>query len=202
MKLLITGCARSGTTLMVHLMQYFYSTHVVIEDEAHPMDFNNYNHKDHVLVIKKPFLEKEHIEYFTLHELLLHGWKIIWLVRDGRDVITSKGNIVPPSRWITSNEHYLSHHANADILLIRYESLVRDTENELRRISKFINQQFQRDWFMFYKNINQSDPMNIDMIQQPIHTEAIGRYKDYDVDHAMNNPNFTHLLNLFGYDNL
>jgi len=66
MKVLISGCARSGTTILTHMMRYFYSTKVGFEDEVHPMEYASYNDSDHVLVIKKPYLESSNIGYFTL----------------------------------------------------------------------------------------------------------------------------------------
>lgn len=200
MKLIVTGCARSGTTVMVHLLRYFYSTHVVIEDEAHPLDFTNYNHKDHVLVIKKPFLEPHHIEYFTLGELIEKGWKVMWMLRDGRDVITSTANVVPPSRWIHANEQYLMHYNDPSVLLLRYDKLITDTENQMKRIEKFIDQKYQDDYHLFYKSMNPSDPMNYGIDPKPLYADAIGRYKNHNIDTAMSEPKFTHLLNLFGYE--
>jgi len=197
MKVLISGCARSGTTILTHMMRYFYSTKVQFEDEMHPLEMINYNHSDHVMVIKKPYLEKSNVEHFSLSELLSGGWKVIWLLRDGRDVITSKNHSVSQSRWIKSNIEYLNHHQNEQVLLIRYENLVRHPQKEMDRIKGFIHKEYQDDFLNFHTLMDDS-PMNSGIEPKPLSPDAIGRYKDLPAIKL--NKDFTHLLNLFGYE--
>lgn len=199
MKLLITGCARSGTTLMVHLMQYFYSCKVHIEDERHPLDFVNYNSKDHVLVIKKPYLQKTNIEYFDLRELLNSGWRIIWMIRDGRDVVVSQNHHVNPSRWISTNYEMLKLASNHGILTVRYEDLCTSPVEQMDRIAGFIHQSYQENFTEFY-TMMESTPMNEGITPRPIDQNSIGAYKSQpEYIKKINNTQFSKLLNIFGY---
>lgn len=197
MKLLISGCARSGTTILTHMMRYFYSCEVRHDDEAHPMEFMSYNHSDHTLVIKKPYLESSNLGYFTLQSLFYHGWKVIWLLRDGRDVITSVNHPVSQSRWVDANEEYLRHYKSPEVLLIRYESLVTTPHKEMDRIKDFIGQPYQPDFLDFHTLMGDTQ-MNKGIIPKPLSTDTIGRFKNFP--HQEYNTNFAHLLNIFGYE--
>lgn len=202
MKLIVTGCARSGTTVMIHLMRYFYSTKVVVKDEAHPFDYERYNHKDHILVIKKPFLEMSNISYFSLQELLQKGWRVLWMLRDGRDVISSTvdGNYhVDQERWISSNREFLSMCMSEQILPIRYEDLVTDHSNQMQIISTFIGQGYQ-DYSNWFNMVNAEDPMNYGIAPRPITADSIGNYKNHPERISNLSDRFTKLLTIFGYE--
>lgn len=202
MKLIITGCARSGTTVMVHLMRYFYNTKVIFQDESHPFDYERYNHKNHILVIKKPFLERDNIEYFTLQELIQKGWHVLWMIRDGRDVISSTvdGSYhVEQDRWTFANKIFLQNCMNYQLLPIRYESLVTDHYAQMQRISNFIGQSYQDydDWF---NQVNPEDPMNYGIVPRPITAESIGNYKNHPERISNLSTDFKKLLTILGYE--
>lgn len=208
MKVLITGCARSGTTLMTHLMRYFYNCKVVIENEAHPFDYEKYNHKDHVLVIKKPAVMVRDIDYVSPYSLV-NDWKIIWMVRDGRDVICStneRGHYhVGHERWIESNMNVLPVLMEPSVQVIKYEMLVSRPESQMNKVSRFIGQDYQEDFRSFYTGMNEHDPMNTGIVPREMSTDSIGNWKNpvhkKVIDKAMENSKFTKLLTIFGYDN-
>lgn len=204
MKVLITGCARSGTTLMIHLMKYFYSAKVILDDEKHPYDYYSHNDKDHVLIIKKPYQEINSIEHFSIHTLMnKQGWKVIWMLRDGRDVITSKvdGSFhVKQRRWVEANEDMLKNWNDCRLKVIRYEDLVNHTDKTMGVVSDFIHQSYQEDFKEFYKGMDDSK-MNYGITPRPIDVNSVGNYKNYPevIENAMNHISFVKLLNLFGY---
>jgi hypothetical protein len=200
MKLLVTGCARSGTTLMIHLTQYFYNCKVLIENEQHPFDYLEYNSKDHILVIKKPMLEKHNLQYFNLRQLLDMGWFIIWMIRDGRDVIVSKHgndlNYVDSDRWVKTNYEMLKVCDDHGIITVRYEDLCNNPDNEMKRISNFINQDYQKDFVNFYEQMADT-PMNAGINPRPIDTDSIGSHLKHPQEYY--DFKFLKLLNIFGY---
>lgn len=203
MKVIITGCARSGTTLMVHLMRYFYSTEVILEDEKHPYDYQGLT--DKVLVIKKPYQDVNNIQHFSIYELLKYGWKIVWMLRDGRDVISSKANgeyHCDFMRWIDSNTDYLNYWNNRAIHLVRYESLVKNPDAIMDGISDFIHQEFQADFHNFYNLMSSDKPMNSDIAPRPLDINSIGNHKNHPerVMQAMDHTDFVKLLKIFGYE--
>lgn len=188
---------------MVHLMRYFYSTKVVIEDEAHPFDYEHYNHKDHILVIKKPFIELDNVQYFSLHDLLKKGWRVIWMIRDGRDVISSMVDgeyHVEPDRWTYANRMFLSACMNDQILPVRYEDLAINSDYQMERIKEFIGQDYQ-DYSDWYNMIDSNDPMNHGVVPRPITTDSIGNYKNHPKRISNTNNDFKKLLTIFGYEN-
>jgi hypothetical protein len=79
--------------------------------------------------------------------------KIIHLVRDGRDVVLSQRSIEWMSgnllklildwRWKTTIAHKVGVVLNDDFLEIRYEDLVRNPELMLRRICRFIDEEYE-----------------------------------------------------------
>ncbi len=191
--------------MMIHLMRYFYSTNVIIQDEAHPLDYENYNHKNHVLVIKKPFLEISNIEYFSLIDLINKGWRIVWMLRDGKDVVSSiTGNKyhVDADRWAFANRKILPYCLDDQVLIIRYENLVNNSLSVMDTVKKFIGQDYQENYVNWFDQVNPEDPMNSGIIPQPIHTDSIGNYKNHPerVTRAMESINFRKLLTLFGYE--
>jgi hypothetical protein len=188
---------------MIHLMRYFYSTQVVIEDEAHPFDYEDHNHKDHILVIKKPFIEIDNIQYFSLTDLINKGWKIIWMLRDGRDVISSKlsGKYhVDHERWTFSNSKMIPYCMHDQVSIIRYENLVKDPGSVMEDVKKSIGQDYQKDYENWFNELYPDDPMNSGLAPRPISQDSIGNYKNHP-ERMTDSINFKKLLNLFGYDN-
>lgn len=204
MRLLVSGCACSGTTLMIHLMQYFYNCKVLIEDEIHPIDAIEIPHKDIILTIKQPFLERSNINYFGLQEVINAGFKVIWMLRDGRDVICSRnssGNFhASYRRWVDANIELLSLSLNPNLCLVRYESLVTNPSVEMDKISAFISQDYQKDYENFWLGMKASR-MTDGIIPRPIESFSIGNYKNYPevVDNALEDSIFRKLLYLFNY---
>lgn len=203
MRVLVTGCARSGTTMMIHLMRYFYSTEVIIYDESHPFDYEKHNHKDHILVIKKPFVEVSNIQYFSLKDLISKGWLIIWMLRDGRDVISSIVSDkyhVDAERWAFANRSILPYCLHDQVLIVRYENLVTDSISAMEEVKKFIGQDYQKDYENWFNEVNDKAPMNKGIIPRPINTQSIGNYKKHP-ERFSDSVDFKKLLNIFGYAN-
>lgn len=78
------------------------------------------------------------------------GFRFINLVRDGRDVVTSRhpehpsSYWVPPSRWIRDVEAGRRHEGRQQVLTIRYEDLVDDYLDTLEKICRFIDEPCSR----------------------------------------------------------
>jgi len=103
MKIYITGCARSGTTLLRRLFYSFKGVEV-IGKEINISSFATYNSKQPILVGKRTintifsnFVSNEGLQNQLT---LIDGIKIINIVRDGKDVV--EGGYSSPSRWMNS----------------------------------------------------------------------------------------------------
>jgi len=97
------------------------------------------------------------IVFFKTHELPnKHMKRVIHLVRDGRDAMASyyamnialgkkttlkemivSGKDIYPSKWKEHTRQWLSNPYNADILIVKYEDLIQDTFNQMKRIMAF-----------------------------------------------------------------
>jgi len=207
MKVLITGCARSGTTLITHLVRYFYSTNVIIDDEQHPNDYETHNDKDHILVIKKPYLTADNIGYFSLTSILSKGWKVIWMLRDGKSVISSKNQFgkfhADHQRWVYSNTKLLENINNPNLVVVRYEQLCLNPQLIMDDLKSFLGVDYQKDFENFYTNVESDSRMNLGSVtNKPITTESINKYNSQRITQALKNKQFSKLLTLFGYERM
>jgi len=185
LKIFISGFPRAGTTMLRRIMLSFDGCRINRKvSEEHPItDVTNYNVK------KQPFgYFKRFAPPYNYKELIeSHHYKIISMLRDPRDVLVSKHREigsdiyrywVEPRIVIRNCKEYLNNIGNPDVLFIRYEDLVRYTEQELFRISVFINRSYNDDykkWYVFndeeltiHRAVN--SPRKID-------TNSIGNWK-------------------------
>jgi hypothetical protein len=96
--------------------------------------------------------------FFNSHNLPVREYKrVIYLIRDGRDVMVSyfhynralrgtevnflkmvkEGEGLFPCKWHEHVEAWINNPYNAEMLLIKYEDLKKDPVNELERLCKF-----------------------------------------------------------------
>ena len=171
MKIFITGCARSGTTLLSRLMNAFnisvyetdISTEISLNDFIKLDNKNIVGKRSYPSVFSSELSGKEIIEQINL--IVNHDIKILNVVRDGRDVLLSeeKGKFyVSPSRWIDS---IIQSEVFSDIisLQIRYEDLI----NNPLSIQGQIQQVFglkQKHYFTKYPDFIKKDTANNDGI--------------------------------------
>ncbi|MBA3493539.1 MAG: sulfotransferase [Gammaproteobacteria bacterium] len=127
--------------------------------------------------------------------------KIIHVLRDGRDVISSlrthrrrrlvdgvirpTGYVMPLQncieRWITSIEDGLKHRHEPNYLEVKYEDLVLDTDKALRAICAFLQVSFEENMLIYHMFGGPSRdfrkfPQNIEATK-PIFASSIGRWR-------------------------
>lgn len=125
--------------------------------------------------------------------------RFIHVVRDGRDVACSlrnhpkervkSGKIVPVSmnnpvrvsaqRWLTDTMRGLAFREHPRCLEVRYESLVAEPENEMRKVCSFVGEEFESEMFSFDSE-SPSRPgqnMNNERASGPISARSVGRWK-------------------------
>ncbi|MDB4335846.1 sulfotransferase domain-containing protein [bacterium] len=167
-KIFITGCAKSGTTLLLRMCFAFEDTEVLYKKgaEGHELDFNDfvdYKSTNQFVIGKRhpPALLSTTYDH-QLHQtqagkVLSEKIGIINVVRDGRDVLLSDGNYVKPERWISCIEQRDKVlFGNLIDLEISYEDLVRkpdqvqkDIENKFGLKSKHsfsVYPDYVEDW--------------------------------------------------------
>ncbi len=138
-KIFITGCAKSGTTLLLRMCYAFKDTEVIYKEgfDGHEMDFDKFvKHesksgftigKRHPPALLSNVLVPEF--QFQAADILKEDIRVINVVRDGRDVVLSDGNYVKPKRWIESmDQRNKVLFGNLIDLEVKYEDLVTDPE--------------------------------------------------------------------------
>ena len=138
-KIFITGCAKSGTTLLLRMCYAFRDTEVLYREgfDGHELPFDDFvNHKGK----EKFVIGKRHPPALLSNvlteeldrqskEVIKNKIGIVNVVRDGRDVILSDGNYVKPKRWIESIKQRKNNiFGNLIMVEVKYEDLVRNPQ--------------------------------------------------------------------------
>jgi hypothetical protein len=136
-KIFITGCAKSGTTLLLRMCYAFKETEVIYKPgyDGHELSFNDfvkYESSNKFIIGKRhPPTLLSNIYENSFHEQsqIIKDNKIgiINVVRDGRDVVLSDGNYVKPDRWISSLQQRDTFRDIID-LEIKYEDLINNAD--------------------------------------------------------------------------
>lgn len=146
-KIFITGCAKSGTTLLLRMCYAFKDTEVLYREgfDGHELPFNDFvgHESDNRFVIGKrhppAILSNVLVPEFAEQSAAVtsHDIAIINVVRDGRDVVLSDGNYVKPRRWIDTVKQRDSEVFGGLIdLEVRYEDLVRNPKKVQKQMEE------------------------------------------------------------------
>ncbi len=193
MKIFITGCGNSGTTLLRRLFYAFEGVEII--DREVSLDyFCNYTPNKPVLVGKRnrktlfTGLNKRNTYlFFYWHEInrqlkLIkeNNIKLIHVIRDGRDyVLTSRPIKFPARDWILSAKQYFKYGDVID-LVIRYEDIVSNPDEVQEKIiqefglkksynfsdyPKFMPEELKT------KNTEHLEPMKF----RPLNTKSVGK---------------------------
>ena len=128
MKIYITGCAKSGTTLLYRLFDYFKNVEILRPNEVKLEKLiNTSNNK--TTIGKRRYntilsLDMGLSKLESQRKVILdNDIKIVNVVRDGRDVILSSNYKVSPKRWISCIQQRKIF-ANIISLEVKYEDLI------------------------------------------------------------------------------
>jgi len=164
-KVFITGCAKSGTTLLWQLCYAFKDVYVYDEDSESSLEaFLRYSYKgsgSYVIAKRNArtiFSNEERGKFKSKQQYKLikdNRILIINIVRDGRDVVVSgkrtslsKDMYVNPMRWIASMKHRRKY---KDIISceIKYEDLVAEPEMVQNKISRDMGWEIKHSFLDF-----------------------------------------------------
>lgn len=143
MKILITGCGNSGTTLIKRLFMAFEGASW-IEKQVKLDNFCTL--PDNGLIIGKrtpDVLYSGNMPYqLANHQLELikkHDIKVVNIIRDGRDAImTTRPINFTPERWIRAVDQYFNY-GDAISVDLRYEKLVREPDRVQQHIMDILD---------------------------------------------------------------
>lgn len=162
----ICGCGHSGTTLVATILASHPRIYLPLnesgaflgnEEEAlrylqHLKSSAIHAGKD-VLVEKTPF----HVRTTDTIRRLVPGSGFIFLVRDGRDVTASIAHryngdfTLGLERWVSDNTIVLNERHRADSHLIRYEDIIADPPQQIRRLCGFLGVCYSDDLLEYHK---------------------------------------------------
>lgn len=152
----ITGCAKSGTTLLCRLFHAFAGLNVTHDEltwhEAIKFSFT----QPYDTVVKRskmaPFtFDIYETELMTIfHNLSNVGFKIINIVRDGRDVVLSDDGVISGTRWIHACRQAIEYRKYIDCQ-IKYEDLVSDPNTVQEYVAKKLDLTIQHTWSSYPK---------------------------------------------------
>lgn len=156
--ILICGFPRSGTTLLQMMLENGLPQARGFGREVGGWRAATYAWRNHALLISKVphdvFRLTELRHFYARRPAKL---KVILMVRDCRDVMTSRRNTGGPSgycvdteRWRRYHRAFLRHRNDPDTLVVRYENLVDDPVGEQRRVEEFIGEKLSVPFGSFH----------------------------------------------------
>ena len=202
--IIIGGCGRSGTTLMLSLMSVFDHVFTIpvetgafckssyTENPDKKENINIYKIYDYILSIDKlnsisRWCEKTPKNVQRINEIINYfgnDVKIINMVRDGRDVITSvhptKDNAywVSKERWVSDVEAGYKYEKSDKVITVRYEDLITDFEKELKKICLFIGESYTSEFSNYPNSARLKTNIAWFGKAQKIHNNSIKRWKE------------------------
>lgn len=174
---IICGCPRSGTTLLMAILDSHPEIHVVpfetavfqkrsIEKRVFKgvalnrwfvkMHFRSYLFSTKIKRTAKRWCEKTPVNILNVHEidLLFNGRiKFINIFRDGRAVMASRhsrfGYMVSPDLWKKCVTEGIAHAHRNNFFNVHYEDIINNTSGTLKSIENFLGLQskFNEKWF-------------------------------------------------------
>jgi len=183
MKVLCTGAPRSGTSMVNLIMTYFYDLKVFMNGTPNNLweeaDLFTTQQRTDGLIWNDYIQPKKHPTDFADE-----GIKVIYIYRDGRDCLISKRRgygeqywygpeIEEVDKWIKSSEVMVDVIKNGyeNIHVIKYEDLVENHVEEIRKIEDFLGLKIDNRYTDFYKDFKDYENMSVDGAIGTEHTE-------------------------------
>lgn len=225
---IIGGCGRSGTSLLLSALSCHPSLCVIPEETEAFFDYKTQQPYQPLrmerlmeCLLRQPlngrhrhFVEKTPRNIHCFGELLdAFGptLRLVHIVRDGRDVVTSRhpmqpeGFYVSPQRWIQDVTAGMRFQSHPQVHTLRYEDLIKKPAETLAALCAFIGIPFETEWFQY--------PQRATVHEQtawwggkavPFHDRSIGRWKEpyyaNRIRQLLAEPSALTLLRHFGYE--
>lgn len=178
----VAGCARSGTTLMGNLLKCFDD--IVLPEK-----------EDEVIVAKTlrntPLPSNKRLggkRATSFNWYIMRGvpsdLKIIWMIRDGRDVILSshsgKKHYVNPTRWMNDNYRglLLKYKYPEQVIVLKFEDLILKHEETMLKLSLQLDSPLTKVWEEVMGEISPTGRYVGELRGvRPIDTSVVGTWK-------------------------
>lgn len=226
--IIIGACPRSGTTLLLSILDAYPAIHAI---QRQTYAFTSWVKEKNLfipdrldrlyreLVLHKipqqanRYCEKtpKNIKYFDkILDYFGKNVKMIHVVRDGRDVVTSKHPKHTPNeywvsieRWVSDVEFGLSFNVHPNFYTLRYEDLIFSFDETMKKLSEFLEEDFSIDSQSWIKKTSVIKSKHWGGSVQNLHSRSIGKWKDprhqKRIDEFMKNKDAVNLLVKLGY---
>ncbi len=232
--IIIGGCARTGTSLLVSILAAHSK---IFAFPAETGVFSNWQYNGnsnddspayvpermdrlHRYILSHPipksvtrWCEKTPSNVRHIDKILAYfdnKVKFIHLIRDGRDVLTSRHPENPddywvsPERWIADTRAGIAFKDNSQVLTLKYEDLVKNHRHSLQTICEFLNEEFNPEFIHWYEHSNVRKNRAWFQPLQQLHHASIGKWKKPEhnerINQIMGNKEVVRLLDELNYD--
>lgn len=223
----IVGCGRSGTSLLLSIISahpkifgFPVETEIMMIEKRHSSFINRINNKRKLIPFLKGVpLKKTATRWCektprNIHfiDAILNSYKnpkIIHIIRDGRDVVTSKHPTsdkywVSPERWVSEVKLGLKYQRNANVLTIKYEELLMEFEDSLNRIFQFLNEMVTNEVLNYEQNTDVKEMISFHNGKvKSIYKTALNKWErpefEKRIEEAYNYNGFSELLTELNY---
>jgi hypothetical protein len=179
--ILVCGYQRAGTTMLLAMLEYAHPKARRFGEETSGWRAATYAWRNHAVVVSK--VPKDIFELDALQAFYAARkakLRIIIMVRDPRDVLTSKmkgagyGADIPG--WRDYHEHYRRHKTAPNAILVRYEDLVADPAAAQRKIDAFTGEPSERPFAEFHTEERKDfDTFPLNGVR-PVDQNTVGRW--------------------------
>lgn len=227
--IIIGGCGRSGTTLLLSILSCHPHIFAINEETRtfcqkaymvppdHEADFKLKKLFTYLLNTSIPatctrWCEKTPKNVQVFQRILDYYGKnvrILNIVRDGRDVITSHHPSnsshywITADRWIADVKAGLQFDNHPQVKTIRYEDLISDYLPTVQSILSFLNEEFCQSFLQYDKETHINKNAAWFGNAKPIHSSSIGRWKKPEyktrVSELLKKPEAIRLLKKYTY---
>ncbi len=229
--IILGGCARSGTTLTLAILGAHPAIFTIPKEIR---VFTNWiqvrNNGDvklkpkrldrvyrHLLTHRVPkrckrWCEKDTINIWYLDQILDYfdnQVKFIHIIRDGRDVMTSRHPKAPekfwvePERWIKDMRIASKFLQHPSIYTVKYEDLILDFKFTVTKLMDFVGEEFHDNLYEWDKHTTIKRSQGWFTSVKKIHNKSIGRWKNPKfkarIDYIMKNQEVQNILREFQY---
>jgi hypothetical protein len=151
-----------------------------------------------------------HVRFLPqIHDYFAGKYRFIHIIRDGRDVITSRlpgqegRYFVSPEQWMQDVRAGLQHEQQPQVMNLKYEELVTQHEPSLRKICDFLDEPFLPEFQHWHQHSpKRTDKAWASSLQQK-YTDSVGRWRQPQhedrIREAMKVPGFKELLARLAY---
>ena len=196
--IIIGGCGRSGTTLLLSILSS-HSEVFGIEEELYCF-YPVFRLKKIInFIIDKKKLQnqtwcektpKNVVNFNKIYDQLSGDVSLIHIVRDGRDVVTSRHPYHPEKYWVSKERWKSDVEAGLqckNCILVKYEDLIFNPEKVLRIICDYCKIEFQDQMLKFqsFTNVKQNVAWEDEKVTK-IHSNRVKKWKNVEHEDIIN----------------